>query len=160
MQNEPNLKNTKMNLNLFKTTNYSIFRPLQRRKNEPNSNPIYGKRPQFTLFEQFPLIYEIFSLIFTNFYTFLHEFTPGLPIINTFEQRKRQFSPPRPPKKTNPICSRYAVMACSSACPEQGAAASKGFIYLLRPTFASHESRATIHKQKNAKRTQFKKHQN
>jgi len=40
MQNEPNLKNTKMNLNLFKTTNYSIFRLLQRRKNEPNSNPI------------------------------------------------------------------------------------------------------------------------
>jgi len=47
MQNEPNLKNTQMNLNLFKTTNYIIFRPLQRRKNEPNlwkTNPIQTTR--------------------------------------------------------------------------------------------------------------------
>jgi len=47
-----------MNLNLFKTTNYIIFRPLQRRKNEPKTNPITHL-----------LIYVLFFLIFTNFYT-------------------------------------------------------------------------------------------
>jgi len=96
MQNEPNLKNTKMNLNLFKTTNYSIFRPLQRRKNEPNSNPIYGKRPQFTLFEQFPLIYEIFIIIFTNFYT---NSPPVCPLSTLLSNENGNFHPLDHPKK-------------------------------------------------------------
>ena len=40
MQNEPNLKNTKINLTSFTEMNYVIFHPLQRQKNEPNTNPI------------------------------------------------------------------------------------------------------------------------
>jgi len=69
MQNEPNFKNTQINLRPVKTRNYGNFHPHGRPKNEPNSNPIYGKLPQFAVFKQFPLIYEIFILIFTNFYT-------------------------------------------------------------------------------------------
>jgi hypothetical protein len=40
MQNEPNLKNTKMNLTLFKRMDYSNFHPSAHRKNEPKTNPI------------------------------------------------------------------------------------------------------------------------
>jgi len=40
MRNEPNLKNTQINLNPVKTKNYGNFRPFDRPKNEPNSNPI------------------------------------------------------------------------------------------------------------------------
>jgi len=40
MQNEPNLKNTKINLTPFKTGNYEKNRPFTHRKNEPNTNPI------------------------------------------------------------------------------------------------------------------------
>jgi len=36
MQNEPNFKNTQMNLNLFTTTDYGTFHPPSHRKNEPN----------------------------------------------------------------------------------------------------------------------------
>jgi len=111
MQNEPNFKNTKINLTPVKRMNYENnqpftrkqnepnllkhqinvsslskkvcvnFRPLAHRKNEPNSNPIYrfilsgveGKINQFipkvfAVFEQLPLIYVLFFLIFTNFH--------------------------------------------------------------------------------------------
>ena len=40
MQNEPNLKNTKINVKSFTAINYGLFRPPAYRKNEPNTNPI------------------------------------------------------------------------------------------------------------------------
>jgi len=82
MQNEPNLKNSQINVSLSKTKDYENKCPSEHQKNEPNlwkTNPIHaqgisGKLPQFmpkvfAVFEQFPLIYEIFILIFTKFYT-------------------------------------------------------------------------------------------
>jgi len=48
MQNEPNFKNTKINLTYFETMNYANFRHLQRPKNEPNlrkTNPILVRHP-------------------------------------------------------------------------------------------------------------------
>jgi len=68
MRNEPNFKNTKMNLTPAKRMSYVNFHPHGHRKNEPNlckTNPISN----FRLEEQFTLIYEIFILIFTKFYT-------------------------------------------------------------------------------------------
>jgi len=41
MQNEPNLKNTKINLSSLSKMVCVNFRPLDRPKNEPNTNPIY-----------------------------------------------------------------------------------------------------------------------
>ena len=40
MQNEPNFKNSKINVNSYLTRAYEDFRPCERRKNEPNTNPI------------------------------------------------------------------------------------------------------------------------
>jgi len=39
MQNKPNLQKSKMNANLYNTTDYEIFLPLAGQKNKPNSNP-------------------------------------------------------------------------------------------------------------------------
>jgi len=134
MQNEPNLKNTKMNLNLFNTTNYVIFRPPGNRKNEPNSNPISN----FRLEEQFTLIYEIFILIFTNFYTNL----PPVYELSTLHSDENgnfhHLGHPKNEPNLRPIRCGYAVMACSSAS-----------FYILRPTFASHGPRATSKKMQN-----------
>jgi len=58
MRNEPNLKNPQINIGAFEIRAYIVSCRFQRRKNEPNSNP-------FTHL----LIYEIFIIIFTNFYT-------------------------------------------------------------------------------------------
>ena len=38
--NEPNFKNTQINLTSFTAVNYGNFHPLEHRKNEPNTNPI------------------------------------------------------------------------------------------------------------------------
>jgi len=43
MQNEPNFQNAHMNLNPVKTKDYMKYDAFSSRKNEPNSNPIYGK---------------------------------------------------------------------------------------------------------------------
>jgi len=61
MQNEPNFKNTKMNLNLFKTKKYEKNQPFARRQNEPNSNPIYDKmnNEQVTHFNNLPMINDL-----------------------------------------------------------------------------------------------------
>jgi len=40
MQNKPNFRKSKMNLNIYNTMNYEKFIPLAGQKNKPNSNPI------------------------------------------------------------------------------------------------------------------------
>ncbi len=40
MQNKPNFRNAKMNVNSLITMNYKDFIPLAGQKNKPNSNPI------------------------------------------------------------------------------------------------------------------------
>jgi len=141
MQNEPNLKNTKMNLRPVKTTNYVIFRPPAHRKNEPNlwkTNPIHaqgisGKLPQFmpkvfAVFEQFTLIYEIFIIIFTNFYT---NSTPFCPLSVLYSDENSNFHPLKRQKfipKVNISVSSVTSVAlnkkmqnepnsCPPACP-------------------------------------------
>ena len=40
MQNKPNFKDAKMNVNIYPIKDYQIFIPLAGQKNKPNSNPI------------------------------------------------------------------------------------------------------------------------
>jgi len=40
MQNKPNFRKAKMNVNSLITMNYKVFLPLAGQKNKPNSNPI------------------------------------------------------------------------------------------------------------------------
>ena len=100
MRNEPNLKNTKMNLNLFKTTNYGNFRPFGHRKNEPKTNPIYADSNPIC--EKNTKIYAIskynFSQLFT---TALRRFMRRW----DFSTKKVQLFTTLRPKKceTNPI---------------------------------------------------------
>ena len=43
MQNKPNFRNAKMNINIDKTSSYGEFAPLVGWKNKANSNPIKAK---------------------------------------------------------------------------------------------------------------------
>jgi hypothetical protein len=52
MRNEPNFKNTEINLNPVKTKNYENKRLVGQRKNEPNTNPILSTGPSIDQFEQ------------------------------------------------------------------------------------------------------------
>jgi hypothetical protein len=45
MQNKPNFRKAKMNVNIYYIKDYQIFIPLAGQKNKPNSNPIY-ERPK------------------------------------------------------------------------------------------------------------------
>ena len=69
MQNEPNLRKDKMNLNLYPAKNYEDLRPCVRPKNKPNSKPIkpnfkYGIRPQnFQKFTNLPPFFSKFTTL-------------------------------------------------------------------------------------------------
>jgi len=97
MRNEPNLKNTKINLKPFMAEacrNYRCFAP---RKNEPNTNPIYADSNPIC--EKNTKIYAISNYYFSQ-----------LPYVDlceggTFRQKKYYFSQLFDQKKckTNPI---------------------------------------------------------
>ena len=46
MQNEPNFRKAKINLNLYSARNYEDFQPYSRPQNKPNSNPIKANLTQ------------------------------------------------------------------------------------------------------------------
>jgi len=52
MQNEPNFKNNQINVTFFTAMNYGNLQHLDRRKNEPNTNPILSKGLSIDHFEQ------------------------------------------------------------------------------------------------------------
>jgi len=109
MQNEPNFKNAQISVSDVNRKDYEKNKAFARRQNEPNlckTNPISAKRPQFAVFQQFPLIYVLFFLIITNFYTN----SPPIYALSTLHSDKnsnfhhfghRKFIPKLAPKVAN-----------------------------------------------------------
>jgi len=74
MQNKPNLQNDEMNITSLLTNYYGNFRLFSRRKNKPNSNPIYVKLGNLkyeilseTVYSVFCVLYSVFCILCSVF---------------------------------------------------------------------------------------------
>jgi len=171
MQNEPNLKNTIINVSSLSKKVCVNFHPSAHRKNEPNTNPIYaqgisGKQTKFMQkntkkYEKVPVM-SLSKYNFSQLFTTFHDSTAtALPAGRSragFSDTLKNMQNEPNLRETNPICSYYAVAACSSAplLFYSGQALRKTVCSSFRlPASTANIFRATSHAQKYAKRTQF-----